>query len=307
MCPPRAPLGERRIPTSLKRARLARWLHGEGIELGALHEPLPVPDDASVSYVDRLAVEALRAQYPELSGLDLAPVSHIGSAEDLSSFADQCLDFVIACHLLEHLEDPTRGLHEIHRVLREGGIFYCALPDSRVTFDVHRDYTTVEHLLDDHPAGRASRREHFRDWVENVERHQPWWASSPRDVVERVDQLMEMDYSIHYHVWRPDTFLEYLFAACRRDGIAFEPVAFEACDPRVDNEFILLLRKGIATVPMSPPPAADEVDPVPVQSPSGVLAASAHLLRRAREEMAAGGPKAVARSTRRWLRRTLGG
>ena len=92
--------------SSAKRSHLAGWLTGRGIELGALHQPLAVPAGVQVEYVDRLSVADLRTQYPELAALDLVPVSHIGSAEDLSSIADSSVDFVVACHVLEHLEDP---------------------------------------------------------------------------------------------------------------------------------------------------------------------------------------------------------
>ncbi len=133
---------------------------------------------------------------------------------------------MVACHVLEHLEDPTRALEEIHRVLREGGIFFCALPEPRVTFDRERQPTTVDHLMHDHAAGLTSRREHFVDWVDNVERHQPWWATENPEPGERVEFLLEMDYSIHFHVWRPDTFLEYLGAVRAREGLGVRGARF---------------------------------------------------------------------------------
>ena len=239
--------------SSAKRSHLAGWLTGKGIELGALHQPLPVAPGVRVEYVDRHSVADLRRQYPELAALDLVPVTHIGSAEDLSGIATDSVDFVIACHVLEHLADPTRALHEIHRVLREGGIFFCALPEPRVTFDKERPPTTVEHLVHDHRAGLTSQRDHFVDWVDNVERHQPWWQVEQPDPGERVDLLIEMDYSIHYHVWRPDTFIEYLSAVRREDGIAFEMVDFAGCQPGVDDEFIFILRRGVAPMPATAP------------------------------------------------------
>jgi SAM-dependent methyltransferase len=243
--------------SSAKRSHLAGWLTGRGIELGALHQPLAVPAGVQVEYVDRLGVADLRRQYPELAALDLVPVTHIGSAEDLSDLADESVDFVVACHVLEHLEDPTRALHEIHRVLREGGIFYCALPEPRVTFDREREPTTVEHLMHDHAAGLASRRAHFVDWVENVERHQPWWATERPDPEERVELLLDMDYSIHFHVWRPDTFLDFLGAVRREDGVIFEVLDFAGCQPGLDDEFIFILRKDIAAVPATAPSLAN--------------------------------------------------
>lgn len=239
--------------SSPKRSELARWLTGQGIELGALHQPLAVQPGVMVEYVDRLSVADLRQQYPELASLDLVPVSHIGSAEDLTELGDDSLDFVIACHVLEHLEDPSRALHEIHRVLRDGGIFFCALPEPRVTFDREREMTSVDHLVRDHPAGLTSRQDHFVDWVENVERHQPWWQTERPDPQERLRVLLDMDYSIHFHVWRPDTFLDFLGAVRREQGVVFEMIDFAGCVPGVDDEFIFILRKGIAPLPVTSP------------------------------------------------------
>ncbi len=142
-------------------------------------------------------------------------------------------------------------------MLREGGIFFCALPEPRVTFDREREPTTVEHLTHDHAAGRASRRDHFVDWVENVERHQPWWQTERPDPAERVQFLLDMDYSIHFHVWRPDTFLDYLAAVRRENGVVFEVLDFAGCQPGVDDEFIFILRKGIAPVPATAPALAN--------------------------------------------------
>ena len=42
------------------------FLRGDGIEIGALHQPLPVPPSARVKYVDRMPAPELRRQYQEL-------------------------------------------------------------------------------------------------------------------------------------------------------------------------------------------------------------------------------------------------
>ncbi len=41
-------------------------------------------------------------------------------------FADHQFDAVIANMMLYHVPDPVRGLHEVRRVLKDGGTFYCA-------------------------------------------------------------------------------------------------------------------------------------------------------------------------------------
>ena len=122
------------MKTTERRRRAARWLRGSGIEIGALHNPLEIPAGVSVKYVDRLTVDELRHHYPELAAEPLVEVDLIGDAEHLQALPVGSQDFVIANHLLEHLEDPLRGLAEMTRVLRPGGILYIALPDPRLTF-----------------------------------------------------------------------------------------------------------------------------------------------------------------------------
>jgi SAM-dependent methyltransferase len=232
-----------------KRQRLARWLHGEGIEVGALHHPLAVPPAARVTYVDRLPEAELRRHYPELAAEPLAPITVIGNAEDLSAFADGSLDFVIANHLLEHLENPIRALSEFHRVLRRDGVLYLALPDPRITFDRDRQLTTLEHLLEEYRRGtRTTRHSHYLDWAVNVDKHPQAESHATR--------LDEMDYSIHFHVWLPDTFLDFLLAAEREAKLDFELAAFAPPESPEDNEFILILLKGRPRTLRLPPAAA---------------------------------------------------
>ncbi len=234
-----------------KRRRAARWVSGSGIEIGALHEPLHLPTGVDVRYVDRMRSEELRRHYPELANENLAPVSIIGDAHDLSAIPDGSLDFVIANHLIEHLDNPIRGLKEMVRVLRPGGVLYVALPEPRVSFDRFRDITPIAHFVDEYRNGPDAAREgHFRDWVHNVEAHV---AGMPKldaaGMAARVRELMELDYSIHFHVFRPDTFLEFLVAACREGDLSLEPLEFIPCYGDDDGEFIFVFAKGIATQP----------------------------------------------------------
>ncbi len=231
------------------RPRLARWLSGHGIEIGALHQPLELPPSVQVTYVDHLPVERLREHYPELGELDLVPVDVIGTAEDLSAFGDGSLDFVIANHLLEHLEYPIKALLEFQRVLRPGGVLYLALPDKRLTFDKRRELTTVEHLIEEEREGKAeeNRRAHYVDWVRNVGDHDPGAAAEAE-----ADALMAIPYSIHFHVWRPDTFLDFLSAVRRDFGVVLEPIQFAAAEQPDDFEFIVLLAKPDADRPVLP-------------------------------------------------------
>jgi SAM-dependent methyltransferase len=241
---------------------MARWLSGDGIEIGALHNPLAVPEGVTVRYVDRAPAEVLHTHYSDIPLSDFAPVSLLGDAHDLSALSTDSLDFVIANHLLEHLEDPIRGLAEMVRVLRPGGILYVGLPDPRASFDRHRQPTAAEHLVREYQEGtEATREQHYREWVDLVERHLPGGPvfADEASASARVARLMELDYSIHFHVWRPDTFLDFLTAARRECGLGLELLDFAACERGQDDEFIFVFAKGID----EQPPARPKLPPDP--------------------------------------------
>jgi SAM-dependent methyltransferase len=215
-----------------QRWRLRTYCQGNGIEIGALHYPLPVPNGAAVQYVDRLPNVELAAHYPEHPPQDLVPVTILATAEDLSPVASGSQDFVIANHLLEHCENPVRALSEFERVLRPSGIVYLAIPDQRFTFDRDRDLTSIEHLIEEFKTGpERNRFAHYMDYAVNVDH---------RDVAY-AEQLMKRGYSIHFHVWRKETFRPFLDEAIRVAKLGFHVIDEDAGD----NEFILILRKGV--------------------------------------------------------------
>src|SRR6059036_2532729 len=90
----------------LRRKTIAStYLRGDGLEIGALHNPLKVPPAARVKYVDRMCVADLRREYPELSGKHLVDVDILDDGETLASIGDGTQDFVIANHFIEHCEN----------------------------------------------------------------------------------------------------------------------------------------------------------------------------------------------------------
>jgi hypothetical protein len=114
----------------LTRETIARtYLRGEGIEIGALHRPLPVPKNARVKYVDRVSRRELANQYPELDPRQMVDVDIVSDGETLDSVADESQDFVIANHFLEHCQNPILAVENMLRVLRLEGIAYLAVPD----------------------------------------------------------------------------------------------------------------------------------------------------------------------------------
>lgn len=244
------------MKVTAKRGQAARWLQGSGIEIGALHNPLSLPPSATVRYVDRFNVEDLKRHYPELGNEPMVPIDLIGDAEDLSRLGDGSQDFVIANHLVEHLENPIRGLQEMVRVLRPGGILYVALPDPRLTFDRERELTPIGHVVGEYHSGTDQTREaHYAEWVERAEPLVDWMiAAGVPTGPDRVRELLLTGYSIHFHVWRPELFLEVIAAARAEAGVALELLEFSASRPGEDDEYIFVFAKGVDRPPPVPPP-----------------------------------------------------
>ncbi|HZV81477.1 MAG TPA: methyltransferase domain-containing protein [Geobacteraceae bacterium] len=228
----------RKLRLDLSRKLIARfYLSGNGIEIGGLNNPLPLSRKASVRYVDRMSVEDLRKQYPELSGMPLVHVDVIDNGELLSTVDDDSQDFVIANHFLEHTENPILAVQNMLRVLKPGGVLYVALPDKRFTFDSKRPVTKLDHIVTDFKNGPAwSVKSHYEEWARIFNEH----ITDDAEIVAQAESLMSMNYSIHYHVWTPKEMLELFLYISNECQLKFE---YELMFKN-DVEVIFLFRKS---------------------------------------------------------------
>lgn len=235
-------------PTYLdaRRELAAAYLVGEGLEIGPLHLPLALPTHARARYVDRMPVEQLREEYPELGGWKLTPVDVIDDGEALATVPPESQDFIVANHFLEHTEDPIGTIATHLGKLRPGGVLFYAVPDKRYTFDFRRDPTPIEHMLADHDQGpERSRREHYDEWARLVVAKD---GESDEERETRARRLEGAGYSIHMHVWTQAEFLALILAARERleEGFEIEAAA------RQGIELVVVLRKrGPLPVPAS--------------------------------------------------------
>jgi predicted SAM-dependent methyltransferase len=212
-----------------------RHLRGEGLEIGALQDPLRVKKGVKVRYVDLLPTEQLRTLHPHKAHR-LVEVDVVDDGERLATVGDHTQDFVIANHFLEHCEDPIGTLRNLLRVVKAGGVVYLSVPDKRFIFDRDRPSTTLEHLLRDHEHGpEGSRHAHYDEVVRLAMK-----VEGEAAVATAVQRLATERFRIHFHCWTQTDFLQLLCTLQVRLGFPCFDVAEFAANER---EMVVVLRR----------------------------------------------------------------
>jgi len=236
-----------------------KFIFGNGIEIGALHTPIKIYNQADVRYVDRFGLDKLQLHYPGLSEEKLIEPDIIDNGELLSKFEKGSLDFIVANHMLEHCENPLGSMRVHLQRLKKGGVCFYPISDKRVSFDCDREKTEFDHLVHDDEVGpESSRTHHYEEWVEKVckicflERgiEKFKWHEGLRNLL--IDRHLEsltseqlrvilddMNYSIHFHVWDSDSFLEFIINARAH----LENVFSIICCIHNQSEIIAILKK----------------------------------------------------------------
>jgi SAM-dependent methyltransferase len=213
-------------PSLLKRRRdfSFRYIRGRGLEIGALHEPLPVRDGVVVEYVDVCEREQSISKFPELDRARIVEPTYIDDGFVLSSIPDASQDFVIANHVLEHSPNPIQAMTNWTRVLKPNGILFTAVPIADKCFDKGRSLTTLEHFIEDHELcqrGDIERfshrnREHYIEYmtVSHVngtkQRGVEYRSPSAEQLEACVEQMNQASAEIHFHTFSPSSYGELL-------------------------------------------------------------------------------------------------
>jgi len=218
----------------LDRAALGKvYLRGEGLEIGGLDKPLKVPAGVRVRYVDFQTSGDLQKFNP---GAAAAEPDIVDDGATLGSVADSSQDFVIACHLIEHMEDPIGAVKNWLRVLRRGGIIFLAFPDKRFTFDAPRPVTPFAHLMEDHRDGGASSRFAHHEEIHRL----VLGITDKRQILRNIEEMGHT----HCHVWTQVEMLELLACLRKEAALDFELEAFV----RNGGEMLVVLRKGACSM-----------------------------------------------------------
>lgn len=126
-------------------------------------------------------------------------VDYLADVTNLYFAKDGEFDFVCSSHVLEHIPNPIKAMYEWIRVIKEGGIVYCGVPDMRFSSDHKRKRTPLRHLIDDyeHNVGQHDIT-HIQEFVENWDESMDWDFNREQFLrnIRRNPSL-----HAHHHVW----------------------------------------------------------------------------------------------------------
>ncbi len=124
---------------------------GQGLEIGALHNPVLPRDAPNTAFLDHAGTAALRAKYAghgDVPADAIVDVAYIWTDQSLADVVgERRFHHVIASHVIEHVPDIIWWLSEIAGVLQPFGTLRLAVPDKRYTFDFLRRETTIVETL----------------------------------------------------------------------------------------------------------------------------------------------------------------
>jgi SAM-dependent methyltransferase len=139
-----------------------KYIRGEGIEIGALHQSLPIPINVKIHYVDRLEYESSLDRYAELLKEEVIRPDIIDDAYSLETIKNESFDFCICNHVFEYMRDPIGAFINWMRILKPGGILYISIPDAGNPLDKGRPVTSLQHIIEDSTTFDITKeRQHF--------------------------------------------------------------------------------------------------------------------------------------------------
>ena len=199
----RSDLGKPVLSSADVREIAASHLHGTGVEFGAGASPFPVPLECNVRFADMFSYEALKeAMYPGQQAYDLIYPDYVTDIKTLAGIPDESLDFIDACHVIEHTNNPIEAINSCYRALKPGGSLVLIVPDMTKTFDSQRELTSLEHLLEDYESPSRERDlEHYEEFYTKA-----FEIPSDAKLEDYAAQKQAEGGDLHYHTWTFESF-----------------------------------------------------------------------------------------------------
>ncbi len=121
---------------------------GCGLEIGACDLPTVPPYFGKCEFADfRSAAEMIELW--TLPPETVVPVNFILNREErICDQIDKRFDYIIACHVIEHVANPIGYIQDLQQLLDPAGagMIILSLPDKRCTLDASRLSTSLDHL-----------------------------------------------------------------------------------------------------------------------------------------------------------------
>jgi SAM-dependent methyltransferase len=187
--------------------------HASGLEIGASDLPTVCAGQGQCEFADWRSTEEL-ARELGMPIASLAPVTYVlDRGRALHEQIGRTFDYVVLCHVLEHVADPIGYLTEVAQLVRPGGVLLLAIPDKEQTRDGSRPSTTIDHLL-----ARHHHRESVPSLQQIMEFSRAWWDEeqmrpfhSPRAFLNWAVSVYESGtQDAHCNVWRDEEFFTQL-------------------------------------------------------------------------------------------------
>jgi SAM-dependent methyltransferase len=152
---PSSPSGEswpgeqRRNPSATSatwvvRAALARWLRSEANLLSVAGKPIQILDVGCGAKPYFPFFSSVASEYVGLDVVESTSADVVGSVEDIP-LEDGRFDLVLCTQVLEHCEDPSRAVRELHRVAAPGGRVLASTHGVQVYHPSPHDYWRWTH------------------------------------------------------------------------------------------------------------------------------------------------------------------
>jgi SAM-dependent methyltransferase len=217
----------------------------EGLEIGPLDFPTFRKEEGKIKYADFLSYEELLSKYHDSSLFDtkeiVQPDYIIRALEDYSRIQDK-FDYIIACHVMEHVPNPFGFICQLLDLLHREGVLFLAIPDKRfIAEDVKREETSLAHLLLDFVQNPDRVTfDHYFDYVLGLEYDR---TLDVQTLIEKSKGLFDTGtFEIHSHVWTDQSFLKQIQYITEQGWIPCK-ILSSGSTPKGYNEFTVILKK----------------------------------------------------------------
>lgn len=232
-----------------RRGFLERYVSlekGRGLEFGAFDLPT-VPSTIGDCAIADVRSEVHLSERFQIPLDEICPVDCVVEPGlPLPDQIDLRFDYVVLCHVLEHIPDVIGMMSQLAGLLMDEGILFIALPDKRQTPDVVRNSTSLPRMIERYVSrtGKASLSEVAEFSLAWRNESKSEYLRSPRSFFDSV--IYELEHGepdVHCNVWQDGEFFEQMRDLIRADYLEGLEIVGTHLAENPFNEFYIALRR----------------------------------------------------------------